>query len=77
MRAEEIREHLRTRPFVPIRVFLSDGSAYEVRHPDMAMVTQRLLIIGIQPRRDGIPMRSVHCDPLHVTRIEPLAADAA
>jgi hypothetical protein len=28
---------LRRRPFLPFRVFLSDGSTYDVRHPDQAL----------------------------------------
>jgi hypothetical protein len=29
---------LRAKPFVPFRVVTSDGTTYEVRHPEMVMV---------------------------------------
>jgi len=72
MRPNEIRDHLRKRPFEPIRIFLSDGSSYDVRHPETAFVTQREVVIGLDPGEDELPDRSAYCDPMHVTRIEPI-----
>lgn len=72
MRAEQIRNHLRKQPYVPIRVFLSDGSAYDVRHPEMAAVSRTELVIGLDPSEDELPERFAYCDPVHVTRIEPI-----
>ena len=74
MRPDHIREHLRATPFRPIRVFLSDGSSYEVRHPEMAIVARRQVIIALPVDNDGLPERVVTCDPLHITGIEPLEA---
>lgn len=73
MRAEQIHAHLQRRPFEPIRVFLSDGSHYHVRHPDMAIVSARTLVIGIGGG-NGMPEQFAFCDPVHVTRIEPLSS---
>ena len=75
MRAEEIRAHLRLRPFCPIRFHLSDGSSYDVRHPELALVTSREVIIALGDGGDRVPPRSIYCDPLHVTRIEPISGD--
>jgi len=72
MRPTEIRRHIR-RPFVPIRIHISDGSAYEVLEPEYVYLDQRELAIGIDIDDSGIPERSVYVDPVHVTRIEPLA----
>lgn len=72
MRAEAIRTHLRRQPFRPIRVYLSDGSSYEVRHPEMMFVTRTEVVIAMDPGDDAVPERSAYCDPLHITRIEPL-----
>ncbi len=71
MRPKQIYEHLRTRPFVPIRIHISDGSHYDVAHPELALVTQLQIAIAIEPMKDDVPLRFVFCDPLHVTRIEP------
>ncbi len=72
MRAEEIRTHLRREPFRPIRVYISDGSSYEVRHPELMYMTRTEVIIALDPGGDEIPERSAYCDPVHITRIEPL-----
>ena len=70
MNAEQVREHLRKQPFQPFRLFMSDGSSYEVRHPEFALVTRREITIALAPRSGDLPERAVYCDPLHVTRIE-------
>lgn len=72
MRASEILGHLRTRPFKAIRIHMSDGASYAVRHPEMMAVTTSVVFIAQPPEKDGVPERSVYCDPLHVTRIEPI-----
>jgi hypothetical protein len=72
MRPDEIRTHLRRQPFRPIRVYLSDGSHYDVRHPELALVSRMDVVIAIDPGNDDVPERSVYCDPVHVTRIEPI-----
>lgn len=72
MQPVEIWAHLRRDPFLPFRVHLSDGSSYDIRHPEMAMLSLIELAIAIEPTNGDIPERMVYCDPLHVTRIEPL-----
>ena len=72
MRADEIRAHLRRQPFRPIRVHISDGSSYEVPHPEFAFVSRNEVVIGLDSGDDEIPERSVYCDPIHITRIEPI-----
>jgi hypothetical protein len=72
MRAQELQGHVRKRPFVPFRVFLSDGSRHEVRHQEFILITQREVAIATPSRVDEIPERSVYIDPLHITRIEPI-----
>jgi len=72
MRPDEIRAHLRKQPFRPIRIFVSDGSSYDVRHPESALVTRTEVVIALDPGNDDIPERSAYCDPIHITRIEPL-----
>ena len=72
MTPESIQEHLRRQPFQPFRVFLSDGSAYAVHHPEMVFVMRREVIIGLPRRAGQLPERAVYCDPLHITHIEPI-----
>ena len=68
----QIRAHLKREPFQPVRICLSDGSSHEVRHPENALVTQYDIAIAIEAENGDLPERMVFCDPMHVTRIEPL-----
>lgn len=72
MRADQIRAHLKKQPFRPIRVYVSDGSSYDVRHPEFMLVTRVEVVIALDPGTDEVPERSVYCDPVHITRIEPI-----
>ena len=74
MRPDEIRAHLRREPFRPIRIYISDGSSYDVRHPELMFVSRAEVVIGLDARDDELPERSVYCDPLRITRIEPVDA---
>ena len=76
MRADEISKHLRRQPFRPIRVYVSDGSSYDVRHPELMFVSRSEVVIGLNPGTDVIPERSVYCDPVHITRIEPINGES-
>ena len=47
MSPDDLLEALRQRPFVPFRIEVSDGTAYEVRHPELVMVGLGAVIVGI------------------------------
>lgn len=75
MNPVKIRSHLRRRPFIPIRIFLSDGSYYDVPHPELALITRRTLIIAFSTKGSELPEDEALCDPHHVTRIEPIPSE--
>ena len=72
MRPAQIRDHLKTQPFRPIRVHISDGSSYDIRHPEMAYVTTTQVMIALKMSTENLPDKVIFCDPVHITRIEPL-----
>jgi hypothetical protein len=76
MTAETFRDLLARQPFQPFRLVMSSGQAYEVRHPEMAMLTRTDLLVGIDDPGDGVPAAFKICSLLHVTEVEPLAAAA-
>ena len=76
MTLEIYRDLLARRPFQPFRVVASGGQSYEIRHPEMAMLTQTELVIGIDDPGDGVPAEFRICSLLHVTAIEPIALGA-
>jgi hypothetical protein len=76
MRAEEIRQHLDAEPFTPFRLCLSDGSSYEIQHPDQVLVTTWSVEIGVpeQQPQSRIYNRIAHCSLLHIVKVEKLQA---
>lgn len=72
MRAKEISKYLRKEPFQAFGIFVSDGSHYDIRHPEMVLVTQTVVAIALDPGNGDVPEEMAYCDPLHITRIEPL-----
>ncbi len=73
MRPEEVLGRLPKRPFEPFRIHVSDGSSFEVRHPELAIVERSKVVIGL-PGPEGLESpveRSVFCALVHITRLEP------
>ena len=73
MNPAEILNQVRAQPFEPFRVHISDGSSYGVPHPDFIQVTRHAVVIAVMPGQDQVPEKSIRCDPIHITRLEPMA----
>ena len=43
----DIQARLHEKPFVPVRIVTASGQAYDVTHPDLVLVGQLALIIGV------------------------------
>ena len=72
LRPEKLRDELRRQPFVPLRVYLTDGKTYDIRHPEMAMVTSQEVYIGREETSPGSGVAR-ECDLvslLHVVRVD-------
>lgn len=72
MRADDILQLLRARPFQPFRISLSDGKQYEVRHPEAAIVSRSTVFLGIPGPQgpDGPMERVLICALIHITQAE-------
>jgi hypothetical protein len=77
MTVQTFRELLTQQPFRPFRLVMSSGQTYEVRHPEMAMLTRTDLLVGIGEMDDGVPAEFKICSLLHVSAIEPLNGSEA
>jgi hypothetical protein len=77
MTVQTFREMLDRRPFQPVKITLSSGQSYEIRHPEMAMLTRTSLLVGVDLGDDGVPTEFKILSLLHVTAIEPLSQRAA
>jgi hypothetical protein len=76
MNPETLLDYIRRRPFQPFRLHLTDGTTYEVRHPELVIVTRREAHVGVQQNGAHLPLADrVHIvSLLHITHLEPLEA---
>ena len=70
MTLQTFRDLLKQQPFRPFRLVMSSGEAYEVRHPEMAMLTRTDILVGVGETKDGVPATFRICSLLHVTAID-------
>ena len=71
MIAAEIINQARIQPFKPFRLYVSDGSQYEIRHRDAIFVSHSIVVVGLHANEnDSIPDRTVYIDPMHVVKLE-------
>lgn len=73
MTVQTFRNLLKHQPFKPFRVIMSSGKTYDVRHPEMALLTRTDLLVGVDEADDGVPAEFKICSLLHITSVEPLA----
>ena len=69
MNMETIRDLLYRQPFKAFEIRLSDGEAYQVRHPENVALAKTRIAIAY-PEADRI----VLCSLIHINRIEALRA---
>jgi hypothetical protein len=71
MTVQTFRELLTQQPFKPFRLVMSSGQAYEVLHPEMALLTRTDILVGVGETDEGVPAEFRICSLLHVATIEP------
>ena len=71
MSSDDLLQRVRQRPFLPFAVVTTDGTSYEVRHPEMLMPGRRTVTIGL-PDDPTAPVydSQVIVSMLHVQRLE-------
>ena len=77
MTVQTFQKLLTQRPFTPFRLVMSSGKTYEVRHPEMAMLTRTDLLVGVGEIENNVPAEFDICSLLHVTAVEPLPRSTA
>jgi hypothetical protein len=73
MTPNDLREDLRAQPFRPIRLVVSDGSHYDIQHPELCMVGLGSVIIGLSNDPNS-PFfeRTVRMDNRAISHVLPL-----
>jgi hypothetical protein len=73
VRANEFMHLLKRKPFIPVRIHMTDGEVYDIFHPDNILVTHSYASIGRGAEPDGVVDRVDHCSLIHIVRIEELS----
>jgi hypothetical protein len=50
--ADHIYERMQDRPFKPLRIITSSGEGYDVYHPELVVVGERFLFVGMASSRN-------------------------
>jgi hypothetical protein len=76
MTRKDLAKRVKQRPFVPFRLVLTEGTSYEVRHPEQIMVARDSIVIGVPSENDQEDFfdTTVLADLFHVVKLEPLPA---
>lgn len=77
MTVQTFKEMLARRPFQPVKLIVSSGLIYEIRHPEMALLTRTSLLVGTGNSDDGVPAEFKILSLLHITAIEPIETSSA
>jgi hypothetical protein len=77
MSVNDLLTMIHQRPFQPIRLYLTDGAVYEIRHPELIMPGLTSAVIGLP----ADPMQPVYSRFVtvalsHIVRMEPIAPPA-
>jgi hypothetical protein len=76
MTAEELIKLLQERPFKPLRLHLADGRTREIRHPEMALVSESLVAIGVpRDEKSKVAVRMTFCSIPNIVEVEPFDID--
>ena len=73
----DLLQALRKRPFEPFRIHVSDGTAYDVRHPELVMVGLGSAVVGVPAT--GQPRLYERYETIalnHIVKMLPLEATA-
>ena len=75
MRPDELIELIRHRPFMPLRIHVTNGRSYEIRRPDQVIVLRGRVDIGVgSDPETGAAERVEHVALVHVVRVEELTS---
>ncbi|HYT89733.1 MAG TPA: hypothetical protein VEL76_13580 [Gemmataceae bacterium] len=73
-----LQSALRKKPFEPFRMVTSDGTCYDIRHPDLVVVTLTDAIVGFpDPAGSGAWSRFDILGLEHIVRLEQLPQPTA
>ena len=76
MTIEILKDDLTRRPFEPFRIVTSSGQAYEVRHPENAILIRGGIVIAHGGGNGDLPESAATLSLMHISSIEALRSGA-
>jgi hypothetical protein len=73
MTPDDFESVLKTQPFVPVRIHMSNGRTHEIRHPDNAIVSDEVVAIGVYENGSERP-RIRLLSLININEIEPVSS---
>jgi hypothetical protein len=71
--ADDVYARLRAQPFNPMRIITSSGESYDIHHPDLVLVGERLLVVGTASSRNPRYFNTTsQVSIVHISAIENL-----
>lgn len=75
MNPTELFRLLKKRPFEPFSLRLHDGRTFEIRHPELILVTRRSVFVGLHQSEPAGPADDwVLIAPAAIATVHPIAA---
>lgn len=75
MSGPELRPRLRRQPFMTLRLHMSDGRTFDIKHPEMAFLTTHTVHLGVDPNEEhGLPDRVEYLSLRHIVSVEELSS---
>lgn len=75
MTAEDLHKTIRRATFQPFRIFRTDGTTFDIRHPELFMLGRRSVIVGITAKPNPTYYDTdTNIDLMHIIRTEDLPA---
>ena len=78
MNHDDLHDRLHAQPFEGCRMRMTDGSYYEVRHPESVLLGRRTAMVGVkESASQNYYDRFVTVSLPHIVRLEPVEETAA
>jgi hypothetical protein len=81
MTSADLQKLVAQKPFVPLRMYVSDGTVHDIRRPELIWVGtgMAMLVVPLHNQADAdkpLIERTIHIDLRHIVKVETESAPA-
>jgi hypothetical protein len=79
MTSADLQKLVGQKPFIPLRIYVSDGTVHEIRHRELIWVSTGMAVVVVplpdQPDAEKpLIERTIHIDLRHIVKVETESA---